>query len=84
MSKDKVTVGGFDWALGELQEGKQLVRRQWGNDGRQDKYIQIQRPDENSKMTCSYIYTNPAEGLLIPWSAGQDDIMGEDWEINAK
>ena len=73
-------IGDFSWALDELKEGHKMYRRAWGN----WKFIKIERPDGNGPMTLSYIYTNPAQGLLIPWTATQVDMMAEDWEIDLR
>ena len=45
-----------------------------------DMYITLQCPDENSKMTESYIYMKTADGELVPWVASQTDLLAEDWE----
>jgi hypothetical protein len=44
-----------------------------------DMYITLQCPDENSKMTQSYIYMKTADGNLVPWVASQTDLLAEDW-----
>ena len=76
----KEMVGDYSWALYELKEGHKMYRRAWGN----WKFVKIQRPEGNGPMTLSYIYTNPAPGLLIPWTATQGDMMAEDWEVVLK
>jgi len=78
MSRD--SIGGFGWALDTLEQGEKVYRRFWPN----WRYIKIQRADENSKMTCSFIYTNPEQGLLIPWTPSQSDIFAQDWEVVVK
>lgn len=45
-----------------------------------EMYITLQCPDENSKMTQSYIYMKTADCNLVPWVASQTDLLAEDWE----
>ncbi len=77
----------FGWALAHLKTGKKLAREGWNGRG---IFIELQRPDENSKMTHPYIYIN-TEGLdsdneeairaLVPWLASQTDMLADDWCI---
>ena len=75
----------FGWALRQLKEGKKVCRLGWNGKG---IYIELQRPDEHSKMTQPYIYIvttglqsdNPnAPRGVVPWLASQTDLMAEDW-----
>lgn len=77
----------FGWALNQLKQGKKLRRKGWNGKG---IYIQMQFPDEHSKMTQPYIYIvttnlktdNPnAPKGLVPWFASQTDMLAEDWEL---
>lgn len=77
----------FGWALNQLKQGKKLRRSGWNGKG---IYIQMQFPDEHSKMTQPYIYIvttnlktdNPnAPKGLVPWFASQTDMLAEDWEL---
>ena len=77
----------FGWALRQLKEGKKVCRLGWNGKG---IYIELQRPDERSKMTQPYIYIvttelqsdNPnAPRGVVPWSASQTDLMAEDWTV---
>ena len=76
----------FGQALELLKQGKRVARRGWNGKG---IYIELQRPDEHSKMTQPYIYIvttglqtdNPdAPKGVVPWLASQTDRMAEDWE----
>ena len=74
----------FGEAIRALKEGLQLKRSGWNGKG---IFIQLQVPDEHSKMTQPYIYINTmglendnAKGL-VPWLASQTDMLAEDWEI---
>lgn len=62
-----------------------FARKGWNGKG---IYIQLQVPDEHSKMTMPYIYMvtsklksdNPdAPRGLVPWLASQSDILSTDW-----
>ena len=75
----------FGWALRQLKEGKKVCRLGWNGKG---IYIELQRPDEHSKMTQPYIYIvttglqtdNPnAPRGVVPWLASQTDMLAEDW-----
>lgn len=75
----------FSRALEELKRGRKLCRAGWNGKG---IYIELQRPDEHSKMTLPYIYIvttglqsdNPnAPRGVVPWLASQTDLLAEDW-----
>ena len=77
----------FGWALRQLKEGKKVCRLGWNGKG---IYIELQRPDEHSKMTQPYIYIvttglqsdNPdAPRGVVPWVVSQTDLMAEDWTV---
>ena len=55
------TVNYFDFgeAVRKLKEGKKVARRGWNGKG---IYIELQRPDENSKMTLP-IFTSSQRSL---------------------
>lgn len=82
-----VRCGSFGWALNALELGLKVRRRGWNGKG---IFIQLQRPDEHSKMTAPYIYID-TEGLKtdneeaprcrVPWLASQTDMLSEDWEL---
>jgi len=76
------TLMNFSEALVELRNGKKVRNVGWNHEG---SYIEIQNPDENSKMTEAYIYfTWPSEeknDYLIPWVASQFDILRGQWEV---
>lgn len=68
----------FSHALLRIKEGKRLCRSGWNG---KDQWVEIQRPDENSKMTEPYIYIKNQQGGIVPWLASQGDMMAEDWEV---
>jgi len=77
----------FGQAIEKLKEGKKATRKGWNGKG---IFIELQVPDEHSKMTQPYIYidtlglqtVNPnAPKGRVPWLASQTDMLAEDWEV---
>lgn len=74
----------FSIVLQALKEGKKARRTGWNGKG---MWIELQRPDEHSKMTLPYIYLNYPKGdkyhngCRVPWLASQTDLLEEDWEV---
>lgn len=66
------------WAVGMLQEGRRLARHGWNGKG---MYIELQVPDEHSKMTLPYVFMKTADGKLVPWLCSQTDLLADDWQI---
>ena len=80
-----VATFNFGEAIKYLKRGFKVKRRGWNGKG---IYIEIQKPDEHSKMTLPYIYIvtnglvtdNPdAPKGVCPWLASQTDMLAEDW-----
>jgi len=80
----------FGDALEQLKRGGKLQRKGWNGKG---IFIEIQNPDENSKMTAPYIYidtagletdNNLAPKSLVPWLASQTDMLANDWQLVVK
>jgi len=77
----------FGQALNWLRIGKKVARKGWNGKG---IFIELQRPDENSKMTHPYIFIDTtglqtdnadAPKNRVPWLASQTDMLAEDWTI---
>lgn len=77
----------FGQALEELKAGKKVVREGWNGKG---IFLELQTPDNHSKMTHPYIYidtlglktANPkAPKGRVPWLASQTDMLAEDWKV---
>lgn len=68
--------GSFHLALMALNKGRRIARKGWNGKG---MWIELQIPDEHSKMTLPYIYMRTAQGDLVPWTASQTDILANDW-----
>ena len=69
---------GFGAALCNLRAGNKVQREGWNGPG---QYLELQVPDENSKMTLPYIYICTVQGDLVPWLASQTDMLATDWRI---
>lgn len=77
----------FGSAIHALKDGLKVRRRGWNGKG---IFIELQVPDEHSKMTSPYIFIdtsglqtdNPdAPKSRVPWLASQTDMLAEDWEV---
>jgi Protein of unknown function (DUF2829) len=66
----------FGDAIVSLKQGNRVYRKGWNG---KNMYLELQIPDDHSKMTLPYIYMFTAQGDLVPWLASQSDILSEDW-----
>lgn len=66
----------FSDALTNIKNGVRMQREGWNGKG---MYVELQRPDQGSKMTLPYIFMRTAQGDLVPWLASQTDILAVDW-----
>lgn len=79
------TIFSFSDAIKYLRIGLKVARKGWNGKG---IYLELQVPDEHSKMTLPYIYIvtsnlitdNPyASKGVVPWLATQTDMLADDW-----
>ena len=76
----------FGEALNRLRDGQKVQRDGWNGKG---LWLELQRPDEHSKMTLPYLYLNYPDdaantpGARVPWLASQTDMLAEDWKLAA-
>lgn len=80
----------FGQALEQAKLGSKIARDGWNGRG---LWVELQVPDEHSKMTLPYFYLNypsvpasdtaPANHIdaKVPWLPSQTDILAEDWVI---
>jgi len=66
----------FGQAIEDLKSGYRVCRSGWNG---KNMWLELQRPDQYSKMTLPYIYMYTAQGELVPWLASQTDVLAEDW-----
>ena len=72
----------FGAALEALEAGMRVARDGWNGKG---MWLELQRPDANSKMALPYIYINYPDdakttpGARVPWLASQTDMLSSDW-----
>ena len=96
MGKEQVQREGSPYGLtfGEailaMKTGLKVARSGWNGKG---LWLELQVPDEHSKMTLPYIYMNypstpasetaPSSHLnaRVPWLASQTDMLADDWVI---
>lgn len=70
-----MNIGG---AIQELRDNHKVTRTGWNGP---EQYLELQIPDEHSKMTLPYIYIRTVQRDLVPWLASQTDILATDWEV---
>lgn len=68
----------FGEALEAMKSGLKVTRKDW-NRGR-NIYLQIQFPDEHSKMTKPYIYMTK-DNDRFPCDLSCESLLAEDWEV---
>lgn len=68
----------FGSALALAKQGHKIARAGWNGKG---MWIQLQVPDENSKMRRPYLYMSPVDDDLVPWVASQSDLLADDWQL---
>ena len=77
----------FGLALEAAKMGKKIARHGWNGKG---IYLEVQVPNEHSKMTLPSIYIvtnglitdNPlAPKGCVPWLASQTDMLSDDWYV---
>ena len=68
----------FSAALAALKDGRRVARAGWNGKG---MWLDLQIPDDHSKMTLPYIYMRTAQGEVVPWLASQTDMLAEDWHV---
>jgi len=69
---------GFGEAILALKSGHRVTRRNWNGPGQS---LELQVPDEHSKMTRPYVFIRTVQGDLVPWLASQTDMLATDWEL---
>ena len=74
----------FGDALYFLKQGEKVSRAGWNGKG---LWLEMERPDADSKMTLPYVYLNYPDAAQftpnarVPWLASQTDMLAEDWAV---
>lgn len=68
----------FAQAFKRLENGKAVRRQVWVSPYTK---VEMQEPDENSKITSPYLYMTAAYGVVVPWLPSQVDLFATDWEV---
>lgn len=71
-----MTEQNIGWAVLALESGGRVQREGWNAKG---MWLELQRPDANSKMTLPYVYMRTAFGGRVPWLCSQTDLLARDW-----
>ncbi len=66
----------FGEAIKEMQDGRAVRLPQWSGEVK----IQIQVPNEHSKMTAPYFYVTSRFGL-VPWIPTMIEMLSVEWGI---
>ena len=80
--KDKDTFD-FGYALTALKDGHKVCRKRWGYHGSKI-HLELQVPDEHSKMTLPYIFMyKEVEGDVVrfPCDLSCESLLAEDWVV---
>ena len=75
---EKNEIMSFSKALELIKQGKKLARVGWNGKG---MCVELQVPDDHSKMGLAYMYLKTASGLLCPWSISNSDALTDDWVV---
>jgi hypothetical protein len=71
-------------AVAAMETGEKVARIGWNGKG---MWLELQVPDEHSKMTLPYVYINYPDdadntpGARCPWLASQTDLLAKDWVL---
>lgn len=65
-------------AVAAMRDGARVTRPGWNGAG---MWLELQVPDDMSKMSLPYVYMRTAGGDLVPWLASQTDLLATDWEV---
>ena len=68
----------FGLAIEAIKKGLCVARSGWNGKG---MWLNLQVPDENSKMSLPYIYMKTADDKQVPWLASQTDVLADDWSV---
>lgn len=67
----------FEEAFYLLKMGFRVFRTHWKN----VVFVEMQKPDENSKMKKAYLYCLPNDRQAVPFLISNGDLFAEDWSV---
>lgn len=76
-TETRLKLHDIGWAVKQLHNGGRVRRSGWNGKG---MFLELQRPDDHSKMTLPYVYMSTVDGRLVPWLCSQTDLLATDWE----
>lgn len=65
-------------AIEAMRNGGRVSREGWNGPG---QHLEMQVPDEHSKMTLPYVFITTVQGDRVPWLASQTDLLANDWYV---
>jgi len=68
-------IGG---AISVMRTGGRVARKGWNGP---NQHLELQVPDEFSKMSLPYVFITTVQGDLVPWLCSQTDLLADDWII---
>lgn len=68
----------FGEALIHLRAARRVQRRGWNGPG---QFLELQVPDEHSKMSLPCVFITTVQGDRVPWLASQTDLLAYDWRV---
>jgi hypothetical protein len=69
---------GIGRAVDEMRTGRRVSRGGWNG---KSQFLELQRPDEHSKMTLPYVFITTVDGNRVPWLCSQTDLLATDWYV---
>lgn len=70
----------FGYALTALRAGHKMARAGWQARDLAP-HIELQVPDQHSKMTQPYLFMKSFHDGLAPWTPTHADLLADDWEL---
>jgi hypothetical protein len=71
---------GIGRAIDEMRSGRRVTRDGWNG---KNLWLEMQVPDEHSKMTLPYVFITTVEGKRVPWTCSQTDLLATDWAVRS-
>lgn len=76
--QEEMHMEGIGWAIKQMHNGSRVTRAGWNG---KNQYLELQVPDEHSKMTLPYVFITTVQGDRVPWLCSQTDLLARDWLV---